>query len=729
MKALLLAATFFVPASSVFAQEDSNVSLTIRFADGNARFRVGEIIPLEMLFRATVIGEYDLEMRNYDRSGRLNIEQFHVTPPGRDPLVRYFSDGAFMMGGLGGPRELTNDSQIVREELNEWVALDQPGHYEVSVTSRRVSRRTGAKSEPLELKSNTLEFEVIAADETWMQQELSSAITMLKMGTSTREEKNAALRTLRFLDSPGSVKELVRLLGTDPGSGTNSALGLAGSRYQSLVVRELEQQMRTPEIRLTGNYLYVLAKLKFQLENEALPPYPKTDKKEQETWTERRQARDRKFTELQNSLYDMAVVLAPTKQRPARAETIQTVLLRPSRPGSGIELPVGLSGEEIAWAFANLSSDQQWNLLQTFWHRLKVAEMVAPLKKLAQQSEIKNQMLRDMALSRLYELDPSEATPIFLEEIRHPHVENGRFTVTGETLGLLANETLPEFDQMLVDRLEQKESGSRGLDAQLVGRYATKAVFPRVKSIYENPPGRWDCITEDGFFIYFLRVDPDFGVKRLAQAGGFCMTKSLATVAKMKRWGEIEPTFIARLNSSDLWNSRNAAEALAKYGSPKAEEAMWQRLRQFHAQWQERSNELVMRPGMKKDSNEALGFQFGLVEALGGAQAWLLTDEQITELENLTLGGEKANVKHRHWSSPVELTVNFAGPQLIINFRGSYFATDVESMRNKLAQYPSGTRFTVRILGSQEEKAPVLRAINEVAAEHGLDVTQPEPAN
>jgi hypothetical protein len=31
-------------------------------------------------------GMYDLEMRNYDRSGRLNIEQFHLTPPGRDPL-------------------------------------------------------------------------------------------------------------------------------------------------------------------------------------------------------------------------------------------------------------------------------------------------------------------------------------------------------------------------------------------------------------------------------------------------------------------------------------------------------------------------------------------------------------------------------------------------------------------------------------------------------------------
>jgi hypothetical protein len=67
---------------------------------------------------------------------------------------------------------------------------------------------------------------------------------------------------------------------------------------------------------------------------------------------------------------------------------------------------------------------------------------------------------------------------------------------------------------------------------------------------------------------------------------------------------------------------------------------MWERLRRFHSEWEERANELVMRPGMKRDANLAVAFQFALVEAIGGAQAWLLTDEQITALENLTLGGE-----------------------------------------------------------------------------------------
>ena len=74
---------------------------------------------------------YDMEMRNYDRSGRLDIEGFHVTPPGRDPLERYYSTGAFMGGGLGGARELSSEPQVMR-------ALDKPGHYFLYVTSGRV---------------------------------------------------------------------------------------------------------------------------------------------------------------------------------------------------------------------------------------------------------------------------------------------------------------------------------------------------------------------------------------------------------------------------------------------------------------------------------------------------------------------------------------------------------------------------------------------------------------
>jgi hypothetical protein len=723
MKPLRLILTALILAAPLSAQQESDISLSVRFLNGTSRFHVGEVIPLELSFKASSSGVYDIEMRNYDRSGRLDIEQFHVTPPGRDPLQRYYSIGGFMGGGLGGSHELSSDAQIMHEDLNEWVALDQPGHYSLYVTSGRVSRRAAAKNEPVELRSNPLEFDVIAADPAWQQQTISSALTTLRMESSSPEDKNAALRALRFLDTPSSVQELVRLLGARLDGGPwNEVAGLAASRYQSLVVRELEQQMNAADMAVTSNYLYILAKLKFQLDHEPLPPYPRDDLKQQKTWTERRQAQDQELMELQDSLYAKAASLVSIKWGTARAETVQTILERPSHEPGDLKPIAGLPPEDVASAFLNLSQDEQWGLLLSFWERLKSPTMVAPLKIVVEQPGMKHQMLRDVALRRLYELDPSEATPIFLEEIAHPHLDNGMFTVKGETLGLLPNETLPQFDQLLATRLEQKESRTKGLDAQMIGRYATKAILPQVKTIYEASPGQWDCVTEDGFVFYFLRVDPDYGVRRLAVAPSACMAKSLPAVMKMQRWSEVEPGILARLNGPDLNRARQAAEALAKYGSPQAEKAMWERLLTFHAQWGERANELAYRPGMAPDANEAMGFQFGLVEAIGKAQAWLLTNEEITALENLTLGQERDNVKQWHWSSPVDLNISFFGDQLQASINNQYNSADFSFLRSKLAQYPSGTIFRLSISGPPDLVTPALAAINDLAAEHGLHV-------
>jgi hypothetical protein len=249
-----------------------------------------------------------------------------------------------------------------------------------------------------------------------------------------------------------------------------------------------------------------------------------------------------------------------------------------------------------------------------------------------------------------------------------------------------------------------------------------------VKYVYETSAGQWDCVTEDGFVLYFLRVEPDYGVKRLALAPSFCMTNSLPTVIKMHRWNEVEPGIVARFNGSDLNRARQAAETLAKYGSAQAEKVMWERLRRFNQQWSKRGNELAIRPGMRSDANEAVSFQFGLVEAIGKAQAWLLTNEEITELENLTLGQERDNVKQWHWTSPVNLSVSFFGEKIMASIN-QYSAADLTSLKAKLAQYPAGTKFWLNILGSPDRVAPVRAAIFDVASEHRFDVAQPEPTN
>jgi len=183
------------------------------------------------------------------------------------------------------------------------------------------------------------------------------------------------------------VHELVFRLGTrGDRRGWNEIAGLAGSRYQKLVVQELEQQMSGPDIALTNDYLYILGKQKLQLDHDPLPPYPQKDAEQREIWNGRMQVREKELKELQDSLYEKTAMLVAGKRGEARAQTVQTLLLRPSNGVSDVKALAGLPPGEVAAAFLNLSQDQQWNLLMSFWERLKDPAMSAPLKKVAEQS-------------------------------------------------------------------------------------------------------------------------------------------------------------------------------------------------------------------------------------------------------------------------------------------------------------------------------------------------------
>src|SRR5580700_10663722 len=97
---LLLCASTLLLAPGVFSQQDTAASFTIRLADGINKFRVGEVIPIELAFSASVNETYQMGTATYDRSGRLGTEQFHVSPQGRDPLHNYYEGGVF--GGFVG---------------------------------------------------------------------------------------------------------------------------------------------------------------------------------------------------------------------------------------------------------------------------------------------------------------------------------------------------------------------------------------------------------------------------------------------------------------------------------------------------------------------------------------------------------------------------------------------------------------------------------------------------
>ena len=71
---------------------------------------------------------------------------------------------------------------------------------------------------------------------------------------------------------------------------------------------------------------------------------------------------------------------------------------------------------------------------------------------------------------------------------------------------------------------------------------------------------------------YFLRWDQDYGLSIFMAKGGSCTTESLNEVTRLKRWSEVEPAFIRRLNDRELWRARDAAEVLGQWGDAKQNE-------------------------------------------------------------------------------------------------------------------------------------------------------------
>jgi hypothetical protein len=722
----------FVLTAQAAASPAEQATLTIRFADNATKYHVGEIIPIELAFSASAANTYEMDTRTYDRSGRLGEEQFIVKPEGRDPLYNHYAGGLYMGisgGGLSsGPKMLTSRPEVMVEELNEYVALDKPGHYTLSVRSGRVARSGEKRTIPgifnedtFELRSNTLEFDVIEADPEWQEAELKIALTTLKNPSSSRipiaaliatgmpitTESVTAMKILRYLDSPGSVRELVRrIMQPDEPRKWDCQAGLTGSRFQKLVLQELESQLAKPDTIITSAYLQILGETRFLL---AHPPQTKNAS------TNDFIERPKEFSASMDKLYEEVAKLVPTKQGAAQAETILT-LLQHNPP-----IKVGIQDSDVAAAFSNLAPEQQYQLLDQNWSSVKGPAIIPVLEQLLDERDLDHYALRDIALRRLYELDSKIAKPIILSEIKRPHVDRNMSTVKAKTLSVLPDKTLPQFDQLLAGRIAHINSRTMALDAGLINRYATDAILPVVKDVYEGFPIE-SCDIADPLLSYFLRVDPEYGISKMRKETRLCLTQAFQTIKNMNHWADIEPAIIAQLNDAKAFTAMQAAEMLAKFGGPKAKAAMFERLRDFHEKWADREKDFAFRANMTRELSEAMSLQSRLMESLGRAGSWILTNEELNELEKLIIGSQRDMIKSWRWQSPIHIGSfpQFRDQDPIFTVGSSYNTQNLQDLCDKLTQFPKGTVFRFQTSNSDDRIAAAIRIIKDFAAAHGL---------
>src|SRR6266545_1230417 len=67
---LLLAVTFAHTSAQSTPQTDPNISLKVSIATDQREFHIGERIPLQLAFSSSAKDRYQINMAQYDRSGR-----------------------------------------------------------------------------------------------------------------------------------------------------------------------------------------------------------------------------------------------------------------------------------------------------------------------------------------------------------------------------------------------------------------------------------------------------------------------------------------------------------------------------------------------------------------------------------------------------------------------------------------------------------------------------------
>lgn len=708
----------------------SDVRFVLSLKQHGTVFQQGEIVPLELSFTSSTKNRYWADVRTYDRSGRLGIESYCVAPESSDPLATYFKSGGFIGGGLGGTRELDSTPFTADAELNEWRTLG-PGHYRVYAVSYRVWRppdpheQTPYGRVAEVVRSNTIELDVNQPDPAWQNEQLSSAIEALAHPSSPEEARRAA-RRLRFLNTKDSARQLAGLfwgLNQQQPTGWDLMLGLYGSPYRQLAIEAMRTELAVPDHAITNESLRALVNL--QVTADPSWDFSSTDPQEAQAFWKRREAHTR---ELMKAEIQTVVAALSQKTGSARALTLNGLLTA----GAGDANLAQTIRPALIAAWTDLPRDTQSELIEYRWPLIASAEMLPILRRLAAEQpprvNSREAAARDAVLRRLYELDPAAGREAILKDLLNPNAQPGL-----DAVKLLTKEDIAIALRPAVERIESNIA--RGLDYDLVDGYADSSALPVVQAAFEALLGKWACAPQSAMLRYFLRVDPEYGVKQVgaalnARKNTGCYRFLLQDLGA--NLPKVQQLAIDALDDSDSDLVQNAALALGNWGSPAAEAALWARLRRFHAGWDGRADELRSTPDYRSPASHAVALEQQLVSAIARGTNWICPSEKLVRLGQLVwTKGESRQIEGwiKQWNQDsASINPNWYPEDKPTFSVLQYDALTEEQLSQKLAQLPTGMRLRWQFWQAVEISPPVSMARQEeyysrmraVAAQYGV---------
>ncbi len=704
------------------------VHFELALRDHGATFQQGEIIPLALSFTSETKDRYWADVRNYDRSGRLDIERYCVEPAAPDPLESWFTLG-HAGGGLGGQQALGAAPLTAEAELNEWRTLG-PGRYRVFAISSRVWRPPDAREQTSYgrvsevVRSNAIEIVVNPANPGWQSGQLAFAVRTLADPSSPEELLQRAARTLRFLSTQDSTRQLAKLfwgLNQQQPAGWNLMLGLYGSPYRQLAADSMHAELAAPGHAITREFLDTLVNLRVMADATWDPPHfdPAQGEAAQAFWA-RRQAHEGEIgkTELR-----AAAAGLDRKTGAARALTLIGMLTAPwGDPAVGQTVRTKL----IA-AWADLPHDTQLELAANEWTRIGGPEMLPILRRLAAEPPPAARSMyadaRGAVLTHLLELDPAAGRAAIFRDFQDPQA--------GPSLRVI--QLLPKADIATVMRsvVERIASGNtKELDYSLLDRYGDPTALAPIRAAFERRgAGGWSCEPQSAMLRYFLRMDPGYGARQVAAVLSVRRNTDCYRSLPQDLGDQLpkaERSAIDALDDPDPEVARDAAMALGRWGSAAAEKALWGRLERFHKEWEGRHDQLRPTPDFQSQGMRASALEDGLASAIAKGTNWLCPPETLKRLaglvwvkvrqptfESMSQQWEhEPAIIHSDWFSDDELHFQVL----------QYDKLTEAQLLAKLAQFPPNTRFRwqVQQTGAGAVQEAVYERVLAAAGQHGI---------
>ncbi len=696
----------------------AGVSCLLRVAGGRSQFHIGERIPLEIVFSSTSPQQYQIDTDAGDRTLMWSSDTFQVSPADgvSDPLAAYLRFSLARGWAYEGPgprwRALGAKPIVVPLDLNEWEDFQKPGHYQISLTCRRLladaKHTDDLLFQGIATTSNEIDLDILPTDAAWADAQMRGALPAYNSpdeAYQTQDTHRAAARTVRFLDTPETIAAMVRRYGTltqfeywNSPVYFQTKLGLFGSAHKDFVVAEMRRQLAAPDFPVTAAFLADLAEVEHLAEHPdgGLPP----TKAEMSTPDADEIAETRRLAQALPQKHGRALAVSlATLQQSAQALSL------PGRTVTALQANVR---RELAATFDTLPPESQAELLEDpLWPLVRGPAMLPALRRLYRRSSVADVesgvvQLRDQALGRIYELSPPEGRRLVLAEmrLRHPRVEV-------QSLTDLPDRTLPALDDMLAAHLAQSahlwDEDAIDIQSQLIARYAAAAILSRVKTFYRAKGGyaEWWTPTQPALLAYFLRVDPAYGTKMLQQGIWAKRPPQQVSFDLMQQVSQfyycpaLEKVAVQSLDDPGDMVVCDAATVLGAHGSPAAEAPLWTRLRRWNRQWRGRTGELA---AWQKGRSIQKRPDVVLAQALALSPAWLVEGQGLAEIKRLCLSPdtftqaqiETVDSRRKFFLYADTISDDGQDDQWRV---GQYTLSSMSALRRKLAQYPRGTVF------------------------------------